>query len=155
MTTVQQWIGALLRLSVNVFQDGAAFDLVPADFEEQSGKRPKVEEFLHGFSTHPLQHALPNLSPAYKPTHYNPYSQTGGVFLPPPPPPASIPPPIPPPPSKEAPAFGNPLAPAQPHLAFLPLFNQTATQRGLSVDYRATFSGPPHAGKWSVACIGE
>ncbi|KAK7059141.1 hypothetical protein VNI00_001767 [Paramarasmius palmivorus] len=47
----------------------------------------------------------------------------------------------------------NPLSPAQPHLAFLPLFNQTATQRKVKVDYQAAFSGPSHAGKWTVQCI--
>lgn len=158
LATVQQWLGALLRLSVSVFKDGATSDLGPTDFEEQSGKRPKVEESLQGFSTQPLQHALPSLSIGYKPTHYNPYSQTTGSLPlppPPPPPPPSIPPPIQPPPPKGMPSFGNPLAPAQPHLAFLPLFNQTATQRGLSVGYPATFSGPPHAGKWHVSCVGE
>lgn len=160
--TVQQWIGELLRLSVSVFQDGVTVDFGPADFEEQSGKRAKLEEALRGFSTQPLQHALPSLSTGYKPTHYNPYSRTTGSLptptppppLPPPPPP-SIPPPIQPPPPKGVPSFGNPLAPGQPHLAFLPLFNQTATQRGLSVEYPATFTGPPHAGKWKVTCVGE
>jgi hypothetical protein len=47
----------------------------------------------------------------------------------------------------------NPLAPAQPHLAFLPLFNQTAHQRGVSVSYPASLVGPPHAGKWNVTCV--
>ncbi|KAG7099009.1 hypothetical protein E1B28_000893 [Marasmius oreades] len=47
----------------------------------------------------------------------------------------------------------NPLSPAQPHLAFLPLFNQTAAQRKVKVDYQAQFSGPSHAGKWSVQCV--
>lgn len=65
---------------------------------------------------------------------------------PPPPPPTGAPPPPPPP--------ANPLAPAQPQTAFLPLFNQTATQRRLPVEYPATFSGPPHAGRWSVRCVG-
>lgn len=156
LTTVQQWIGALLRLAINLFKDGATSDLGPADFEEQSGKRPKVAELLQGFSTQPLQHALPSLSTGYQPTHYNPYSQTtGSLPLPQPPPPPSAPPPMQPPPPKGMPSFGNPLAPAQPHSAFLPLFNQTATQRGLSVGYPATFSGPPHAGKWHVTCVGE
>ncbi|KAF8560207.1 hypothetical protein OG21DRAFT_38851 [Imleria badia] len=161
LTIVQQWIGALLRLSVCVFKDGATSELVPGDFDEQSGKRPKVVESLQGFSTQPLQHALPSLSTGYRPTHYNPYSQTTGSLpplrvggsLPPPPPPPSIPPPTQPPPPKGMPSFGNPLAPAQPHLAFLPLFNQTAIQRGLSVGYPATFAGPPHAGKWNVTCV--
>lgn len=48
----------------------------------------------------------------------------------------------------------NPLAPAQPGLAFLPLFNQTATQRRVKVEYPAEFSGPSHAGQWSVQCVG-
>ncbi|ESK98029.1 ribonuclease iii [Moniliophthora roreri MCA 2997] len=47
----------------------------------------------------------------------------------------------------------NPLAPAQPYLAFLPLFNQTATQRKVKVDYQAAFTGPSHAGKWTVQCV--
>lgn len=47
----------------------------------------------------------------------------------------------------------NPLSPAQPHLAFLPLFNQTAAQRKVRVDYQAQFSGPSHAGKWTVQCV--
>lgn len=67
---------------------------------------------------------------------------------PPPPPPAAPPPPLP--------MVGmtvNPLAPAQPQAAFLPLFNQTATQRRLTVEYPAVFTGPPHAGKWTVRCV--
>ncbi|KAL0071795.1 hypothetical protein AAF712_000717 [Marasmius tenuissimus] len=47
----------------------------------------------------------------------------------------------------------NPLSPAQPHLAFLPLFNQTASQRKVKVDYQSQFSGPSHAGKWTVQCV--
>lgn len=69
------------------------------------------------------------------------------MFQPPPPPPPTGAPPPPPP-------AMNPLAPAQPQTAFLPLFNQTATQRRLAVEYPATFSGPPHAGRWSVRCVG-
>lgn len=47
----------------------------------------------------------------------------------------------------------NPLAPAQPNLPFLPLFNQTASQRRCTVEYPAEFSGPSHAGKWTVQCV--
>ncbi|KAG6848808.1 hypothetical protein H0H93_013861 [Arthromyces matolae] len=47
----------------------------------------------------------------------------------------------------------NPLSPAQPSLSFLPLFNQTAAQRRVVVEYLADFSGPLHAGTWSVRCI--
>ncbi|KAI0961970.1 hypothetical protein AcV7_000925 [Taiwanofungus camphoratus] len=60
-----------------------------------------------------------------------------------PPPPMNSPPPLP----------TNPLAPAQPTAAFLPLFNQTANQRRLSVEYPAQFSGPAHAGRWTVQCV--
>lgn len=62
----------------------------------------------------------------------------------------------PPAPPVNAPAqIPNPLAPAQPNLPFLPLFNQTASQRRCVVEYPAVFSGPSHAGKWTVKCIGE
>ncbi|CCL98505.1 uncharacterized protein FIBRA_00504 [Fibroporia radiculosa] len=60
-----------------------------------------------------------------------------------PPPPTSAPPPLP----------ANPLSPAQPMAAFLPLFNQTANQRRLTVEYPAQFSGPAHAGRWTVKCM--
>jgi hypothetical protein len=49
----------------------------------------------------------------------------------------------------------NPMAPAQPTLPFLPLFNQAAMQRRVNVEYQAEFSGPSHAGRWAVKCIGE
>ncbi|TEB38971.1 hypothetical protein FA13DRAFT_1724922 [Coprinellus micaceus] len=82
----------------------------------------------------------------------------------PPPPPiffGSAPPPSPgparPPPPLQAPTMSmprvNPLAPAQPTLPFLPLFNQTAAQRRVSVEYSAQFTGPSHAGTWVVRCI--
>ncbi|EKM61301.1 uncharacterized protein PHACADRAFT_247810 [Phanerochaete carnosa HHB-10118-sp] len=68
-----------------------------------------------------------------------------------PPPPAGPPPPLPSMPS--ALGISNPLAPAQPQTAFLPLFNQTANQRRMFVEYPAAFSGPAHAGKWTVKCV--
>jgi len=74
-------------------------------------------------------------------------------YMPSPPPPQSmtfLPSPAPGP-SK----FSNPLAPAQPNLPFLPLFNQAAAQRRVSVEYPAIFSGPPHAGHWDVQCVGK
>ncbi|KAG6847937.1 hypothetical protein H0H93_004756 [Arthromyces matolae] len=46
----------------------------------------------------------------------------------------------------------NPLSPAQPSLSFLQLFHQTAAQRRVAVEYSADFSGPLHAGTWSVRC---
>ena len=59
--------------------------------------------------------------------------------------------PTPPPPPMNPPP---PLPTAQPQAAFLPLFNQTATQRRLVVEYPASFSGPAHAGRWTVKCVG-
>lgn len=58
-----------------------------------------------------------------------------------PPPPTTKPPPLPPTPNHQ-------------QISFLPLFNQTASQRRLGVEYTAQFFGPPHAGKWHVKCIG-
>lgn len=62
-----------------------------------------------------------------------------------PPPPMNAPPPLP----------SNPIPSTQAQAAFLPLFNQTANQRRLTVEYPAQFTGPPHAGVWSVSCIGK
>lgn len=75
---------------------------------------------------------------------YNIAVPTEPVSMPPPPPPANPPPPLP-----------NPMTPAQPSTAFLPMFNQTANQRRVFVEYPAQFSGPPHAGRWTVKCVGE
>jgi hypothetical protein len=47
---------------------------------------------------------------------------------------------------------GNYPATAPPATAYLPLFNQTATQRRLAIDYPSEFSGPAHAGRWTVKC---
>jgi dsRNA-specific ribonuclease len=73
---------------------------------------------------------------------------------------ASQPPPSPSPPRREppphltvGPIVTNPLAPAQPGLPFLPLFNQAATQRRVKVEYIPEFSGPSHAGRWTVQCV--
>ncbi|KAJ7492792.1 hypothetical protein FB451DRAFT_550434 [Mycena latifolia] len=43
----------------------------------------------------------------------------------------------------------NPLAPAQPNSPFLPLFNQTASQRGVAVEYAANLI----EGQWVVQCV--
>jgi hypothetical protein len=95
--------------------------------------------------------------------------------MPPPPPPSFPPPPNPPPPAfassdvassatmPSSSGYSNPYAtppsfgssasdPAR--VAFLPMFNQAATQRRLIVDYPSTFTGPPHAGRWVVKCMG-
>lgn len=49
----------------------------------------------------------------------------------------------------------NPLAPATPNAPFLPMFNTTAVQRGVKIEYVAEFEGPAHAGQWLVECLGE
>ena len=59
------------------------------------------------------------------------------------------------PPRMNKPTPANPLAPAQPQAAFLPLFSQAAAKRKVSVEYLAEFSGPLHAGRWAVKCIGK
>jgi len=53
------------------------------------------------------------------------------------------------------PNSSNPLAPAQPNSPFLPLFNRAASQRHAVVEYTYSFSGPSHAGLWTVNCIGK
>lgn len=60
-----------------------------------------------------------------------------------------------PPPHQSMSILPNPLAPAQPNLPFLPLFNQAAMQRRVTVEYIAEFSGPSHAGRWAVKCVGK
>jgi hypothetical protein len=69
----------------------------------------------------------------------NSYPSMGGMANPPPP--ASPPPPLP----------GNPLGQG----VFLASFNQTATQRGLKIEWNAAQSGPGHALTWNVECIGK
>jgi len=56
-----------------------------------------------------------------------------------PPPPTTAPPPLP----------TNPLGAG----AFLALFNQTATQRGVKVEWPAAQTGPGHALTWNVDCV--
>ncbi|KAI6047779.1 hypothetical protein EDC04DRAFT_2619886 [Pisolithus marmoratus] len=143
---VQKWIRMLFQLTANVMDEFPAVTFADDSSEEQAGKRMKVEDAPQGpsvFSLHFARLGKSSVDVPMKP-HYNPYSSQ-------PTPPLSAPPPIPPPPPM--PSFPpNPLAPAQPNLAFLPLFNQTAAQRGMSVEYPATFTGPSHAGRWHVSC---
>ncbi|KAI0249494.1 SNF2 family N-terminal domain-containing protein [Lactifluus subvellereus] len=68
-----------------------------------------------------------------------------GSYMGHPPPPASPPPPLP----------SNPLAPGAPKSAFLSLFNQTAMQRGVNVEWNAVQSGPGHALTWTVECLAD
>ncbi|KAI0639629.1 hypothetical protein C8Q77DRAFT_1152594 [Trametes polyzona] len=140
---VREWIGALVDPQANPHQ---APQGLPSEPEY---KRVKVESPSLGVGTG-FGHSLPGY-PSYPGQNYFQHSaQSFGqqppqpFGQPPPPPPGNPPPPLP---------MHNPLAPAQPHSAFLPLFNQTAQQRRLEVQYPAQFSGPPHAGRWTVACL--
>lgn len=45
--------------------------------------------------------------------------------------------------------------PSNGRVAYLPLFNEITTQRGLSVQYPADKKGPHHAPCWVVKCVGE
>lgn len=169
LQTVLEWIGGLLRLSTTILNDNHDMDVDIASITSKPStpapmsKRVKMEEpsappvALQSFPPPPMyqlpqqphyqmHQVLSQLPPQHtkfpqlaSQNHYNPYFRPT-LSRPPSPPKMSVP---------------NPLAPAQPHLAFLPLFNQTANQRGLNVNYPAVLVGPPHAGKWSVSCVGE
>lgn len=67
-----------------------------------------------------------------------------GVLYPYPPQPQSVPPPIP------QSTVANSL-----QQTFLQAFNIRCAQNHLHLDYQAEFSGPPHAGRWSVSCVGR
>jgi hypothetical protein len=124
--TVQEWINRLL---------GKDHHLTPEP-ESASPHRPETP---------------PNKKVKGEPR--TPTAQSPTIFF------ASQPPPSPmrhpPPHLHPPPSLLNPLAPAQPSLPFLPLFNQTATQRRVTVEYPAEFSGPSHAGRWTVQCVGK
>ena len=45
--------------------------------------------------------------------------------------------------------------PAPSQTSFLQAFNIKCAQNHYSLDYQAEFSGPPHAGNWTVKCVGE
>ena len=108
-------------------------------YQEPESKRVKVEPSA-SYTAYTSYNTSP--PPPPQPTYY------GHAYIPQtaaPPPPLNPPPPLP---------SHNPLAPAQPQSAFLPLFNQTAQQRRLEVQYPAQFSGPAHSGRWTVQCLG-
>ncbi|RDB28875.1 Ribonuclease 3 [Hypsizygus marmoreus] len=122
--TVQEWISRLL-------DDRQIMPPHPP--------QPRSSQFMDG----PPQKKVKSEQP--------PSPEPSRIFFasqPPPSPPRQPPAPHPPPTS-----LPNPLAPAQPNLPFLPLFNQTATQRRVTVEYPAEFTGPPHAGRWRVRCV--
>lgn len=125
LNVVQEWLNMLLQVEE---LSVATLHLVsPVPSEIPPSKRVKSEQ----------------LSPPrpHTPIFFASQPPTSGKELPP-----HLPPHLPPP---------NPLSPAQPNLPFLPLFNQTASQRRVTVEYPATFTGPSHAGRWTVECIGK
>ncbi len=124
---VMNWITALVDA-------GAAPPQVQQGHYEPESKRTRFEP------SQPQYTYQPQPQPAFAAGYGMP------SYMPPvAPPPAVAPPPLP---------AHNPLPPAQPHSAFLPDFNQTAQQRRLEVQYPAQFSGPAHAGRWTVQCLG-
>jgi hypothetical protein len=49
----------------------------------------------------------------------------------------------------------QPIVSARPKRHFLVVFNEAARQRGAEVVYTSEFSGPSHAGTWTIKCNGE
>jgi len=112
--------------------------------EDLNPKETSGEESLRSVEIPPQKKTKSEtLSPLLQPTIFF-------ASQPPPSPPRREPPHLPVVPPAVPP---NPLAPAQPGLPFLPLFNQTAAQRRVKVEYAAEFNGPSHAGRWTVQCI--
>jgi hypothetical protein len=124
MVTVQEWISKLIEPPP---------PNKPNDSDPFS-KRVKNEPTPIGIPSPPLS------SPAYAlhQAHYNPSTPSYSQM---PPQPSQPPPPLPNTPQNQA-------------ISFLPMFNQTANQRRLGVEYQAQFFGPPHAGRWTVKCMG-
>lgn len=154
MGIVQNWLTMILQdevLSIETIQT----ELPPSMSAETSPppKRIKSEEM----SPPPLSPIFFGAQPPASPMrHVPPHLKS----MPPPPPP-SHPQSHPSPHAHHAPyhiphyPLPNPLSPAQPNLPFLPLFNQTAAQRRVTVSYDATSTGPSHACRWTVHCVGE
>lgn len=133
---VFQWLIRLLEPISNDGDNKVGPQLPP---EVPPAKRPKAEETFQPMPPMQISMTPPPIS----------------KFVPQPPQPTSVPPPPPPPPLRPPPRLSsNPLAPAQPHLPFLPMFNQAASQRRVVLDYVSESSGPSHAPRWTVKCIG-
>ncbi|EAU92714.2 hypothetical protein CC1G_01759 [Coprinopsis cinerea okayama7 len=151
---VREWIQTLLGQNLNIPN---------RDKLGQSSSPMHVEE---GPMSPPRQALTPPPTKKVKAETMSPGPETiffgsqpgppAPAFKPPPPPPVSSPPAMQQVSRASMSSHGtrpNPLAPARPNLPFLPLFNQTAAQRRVSVEYDAQFSGPSHAGTWLVRCI--
>ncbi|KAK0478321.1 hypothetical protein IW261DRAFT_1482901 [Armillaria novae-zelandiae] len=133
MDVVQEWINALIGL-------------------EETQRPPPSYRKVKNLPTHqpplfqpPLFPVTPFIPP--QPGLYPQFSRSQA------PTPMLMSTPMAKPPPPPLPKLPNPMTPAQPHLAFLPQFNEKASQRRVVVEYPAQFSGPPHAGKWTVRCV--
>lgn len=126
---LNEWLSALLGHEVEIFWDH--FDKTDSPHRQSTPPSKKVKSEYDSPPLNGARFYLPQ-PPAY-PQHetMQPTATSKPVFIP------------------------NPMAPAQPTLPFLPLFNQAAMQRRVNVEYQAEFSGPSHAGRWAVKCIGE
>ncbi|KAK0205676.1 hypothetical protein IW262DRAFT_1444006 [Armillaria fumosa] len=133
MDKVQEWIDALIGL------DGTQR---PPPSHRKVKNLPTPQPPL---VQPPLPSRAPFLSP--QPGSYIQFSRSQAPM------PMLMPTPMTKPPPPLPPKLPNPMTPAQPHLAFLPQFNEKASQRRVVVEYRAEFTGPPHAGKWTVRCV--
>lgn len=154
---VQDWINQLLEPSEKRVKSEPSTAL-PSPLPQQIGPPPDVAaasqaRFMNQFKSDTPTYSQPSprisQPPPYISGSNNAFSNANGLFPPQPagtsfqpPPPATKPPPLPPTPTQN------------PQVSFLPLFNQTASQRRLGVEYTAQFFGPPHAGKWHVKCLG-
>ena len=156
---VQDWINQLLEPSDKRIKNEPPALTLPSPLPQQIGAPPNVAaasqaRFYNQFAkdTPTFSQPTPRVSqpPPYIASN-NPFSNANGFypaqssgttpFQHQPPPPTTKPPPLPPAPNQQ--------------VSYLPLFNQTASQRRLGVEYTAQFFGPPHAGKWHVKCLGR
>lgn len=142
---VQDWINQLLEPSEKRVKNESTPLTLPSPLPRQFGPPPEVaaasQARLMGQFKNDNTPTYSQPSPrASQPPPYGPTNAFPGTSGQPPPPPSTKPPPLPPTPNQQ--------------VSFLPLFNQTASQRRLSVEYTAQFFGPPHAGKWHVKCLG-
>ena len=156
---VQDWINQLLEPSEKRVKNEPPPMSVPSPLPQQVGAPPDISaasrarlfgQFGPGTPTFSQPNPRPSQpSPAFMSGTTSPSFSNNGQFFPqpagqpqpPPPPPTTKPPPLPPVPNQQ--------------ISYLPLFNQTASQRRLGVEYTAQFFGPPHAGKWHVKCLGK
>ena len=154
---VQDWINQLLEPSEKRVKNEPPSLALPSPLPQQVGAPPNVSaasqaRFFNQFKPDTLTFSQPsprNQPSPYLPGSNNPFSNSNGLFppqpasssfQPSPPPPTTKPPPLPPTPNQQ--------------ISYLSLFNQTASQRRLGVEYTAHLFRPPHAGKWHVKCLG-